>query len=313
MEEQLVSIVVLSYKNLQYIKNTLDSILIQDYKNIELIIGDDGSENFDSEIYKDYINKKNLGNIKNIIIYSNEKNLGTVKNANKAISLCKGEYIKFIAADDEFYSKDIISKMVEYMYKNNSIILMTNILWCDSKMNELDDAKQKIERNKKNLTLGKESKVFFKKLAQYCYIQAPGVMFKKYLFDKYGEFDEDYILIEDWNTWLRLTRKGVRFDYLDIVSVKYRVGTGVSTSNEPNPLFVQDYIKCIEKEILPDRKELGSRLHKNINYVFVRTYKFKEYKMVDKVLFIFKNIDIVCINQINKILLKLKRNNQNEN
>lgn len=313
MEEKLVSIIVLSYKNLQYMKETLDSILTQDYKNIELIIGDDGSENFDSKIYEDYINKKNLGNIKDIIIYSNEKNLGIVKNANKAMSLCRGEYIKFIAADDVFYSKYVISKMVEYMHENNSIILTTHILWCDSKMNELDNAKQKIEYTKKNLALGKEPKVFFKKLAQYCRIPAPGVMFKKELFDEHGKFDEEYVLIEDWNTWLKLARKGVKFDYLDIVSVKYRAGVGVSTSDEPNPLFVQDYIKCIEKEILPYRKELGHKLYKDINYGFVRCYKFKEYKTMDKVLFILKNIDIVCINQINKILLKIKRNNQNEN
>ena len=51
MDNNLVSIIVLSYKNLEYIKETLDSIIMQNYNNIELIIGDDGTEQFNEDIY----------------------------------------------------------------------------------------------------------------------------------------------------------------------------------------------------------------------------------------------------------------------
>ena len=61
---ELISIIILSHKNLQYIKQTINSVLIQDYNNLELIIADDGSYNFDNKKYENYINDKNKGNIK---------------------------------------------------------------------------------------------------------------------------------------------------------------------------------------------------------------------------------------------------------
>lgn len=313
MNNELVSIIVLSYKNLQYIEETIDSILMQDYENIELIIGDDSTENFDIQYYKDYIEYHKNKNIKNIIIYTNDKNVGIVKNANKAINMSKGKYIKFIAADDSFYNKDVISKMIEYMSNNNSLILTTNMLMCDSDMNIKDDAYGNIERLKKNLILGTNPDKFFKRLSIGNFIPAPGVMFSTILFDKFGKFDENYVLIEDWNTWLRLSRQGVKFDYLDIISIKYRGDVGVSSAKNPNPLFIKDHSMCIEKEILPYKKELGYWFHKKANYKLICEYKYTDYSLIKKIAFLLANLDIVLINQIKKLKLKLNRSNNNEN
>lgn len=304
MDNNLVSIIVLSYKNLEYIKETLDSIIMQNYNNIELIIGDDGTEQFNEDIYIKYIEEGNKGNIKNILVYKNTSNLGTVKNANKAINLSSGKYIKFIAADDAFYTEEVILNMVEHMEKNKSIILATPVLTCDENMNERFDSKQSLKWLKSNLSFRNKPKEFFKKMAKTCSVYAPGIMFKKELFEKYGLFDEEYILVEDWPMWLKLLRQGVIFDYLDMISVKYRVGIGVSTSDKLNPIFSNDVRKCIEKEILPYRKELGYWTYKNIKYPYIRNYKFKGYSLLEKLLFIFINIDLISINQIKKIKLK---------
>ena len=311
MNNKLVSIIVLSYKNLQYINETIDSILYQDYENIEVIIGDDGTNKFNIEFYKNYIDKRKFKNIKNVVIYTNEKNLGTVKNANKAINLSTGEYIKFIAADDVLNKEDVISKMVTHINKNHSMLLTTNVLWCDEKMNELKIAPKVISKHQTILNILKNPQLSYRKLAQGNDIPAPGVMFKRDIFEKYGLFDEDYILIEDWPMWLKLSRYKMNFDYLDIVSVKYRVGTGVSTSTNPNPIFIEDCRKCIEKEILPYKKELGHWLHKNLKYLYTRKYKFEKFSNNEKILFMLSNIDVVFVNQLKKI--KLRRNVINEN
>ena len=313
MNNKLVSIIVLSYKNLQYINETIDSILYQDYENIELIIGDDGTNQFNIEFYKNYIDKIKFKNIKNVVIYTNEKNLGTVKNANKAINLSKGEYIKFIAADDVLNKENVISKMVAQMNKNHSMILTTNVLWCDEKMNELKMAPKVISGYQTILNILTNPQLSYRKLAQSNDIPALGVMLKREVFEKYGLFDEEYILMEDWPMWLKLSRYKINFDYLDIVSAKYRIGTGISTSTNPNPIFIEDCKKCMEKEILPYKKELGYWLHKNLKYLYTRKYKFEKISNNKKILFILSNIDVVFVNQLKKIKLILRRNIINEN
>ena len=75
-------------------------------------------------------------------------------------------------------------------------------------------------------------------------------------------------------------------------------------------IFSNDVRKCIEKEILPYRKELGYWTYKNIKYPYIRNYKFKGYSLLEKLLFIFINIDLISINQIKKIKLKTLKNKE---
>lgn len=305
MKKELVSIVVLSYKNLQYIKQTINSILSQDYENIELIIGDDSTDGFNDKLYEDYINKNNLGNITNLIIYKNSMNLGIVKNLNKAISLSKGKYIKAIAADDTFDTNNVISRVVEYMENSDNMILATNILWCDHNMKELKMAKKQIGWYRRKLKMLTDSSEAFKELCRHCFIPAPGIFFKKAFFEKYGMFNEEYILMDDWPKWLEVLRKGAKFDYLDIISVKYRVGVGVSTSKEPNPIFIEDNIRCIKNEILPYKKQLSYWTNKNVKYSLIRQHEFKQYYILKKILFLLNNIDVILVDQVNKLKYRI--------
>ena len=115
---KLVSILLLSYNRLQYIKQCLDSILNQSYPNIEIIISDDHSDNFSKTDLENYINQNNTGNISNYVIHYNEKNLKTVKNINNAIKLSHGDYLVYLSDDDLFYSENTISDIVKF-HENN--------------------------------------------------------------------------------------------------------------------------------------------------------------------------------------------------
>ena len=94
-KNELISIAMTSYNGEKYIREQLDSILTQTYGNFELIICDDRSKDSTVEIIKDYCIKDSR-----IKLYVNEKNLGFKKNFEKAISLCKGEYIALSDQDD---------------------------------------------------------------------------------------------------------------------------------------------------------------------------------------------------------------------
>lgn len=301
MENNLVSIIILSYKNLQYLKETIDSVLSQTYSDIEIIIGDDGTEQFDDTFYKEYINSNSSYNIKNIVVYKNNSNMGIVKNANKSINISKGKYIKFIASDDTFYSNDVIYKMIAYMNRNDSEILTSNILLCNRNMNKLDEADLRIQDYQKLLPLGEKPHEFFKLLCMRDAIAAPSVMFNRSLFDEYGYFNENYKLVEDWPMWLKISRSGCRIHYIDIISVKYRSEVGVSNSQNPNPIFIKDIMRCYEQEILPYKKELGYWLHKKIKWKFTRVYQLSHYTCLQKIIVRFKNIDVIVVNRMKRI------------
>lgn len=114
-ETPLISVIITTYNQKQYLNETLDSIFFQKYSNIEIVIQDDFSNAFDSKYFIKYISENNKGNITNVIINHNEINLGTVKNINLGITTSNGQYIKIIAGDDAFYDSDVFEKQIMYL------------------------------------------------------------------------------------------------------------------------------------------------------------------------------------------------------
>lgn len=91
MNPPLVSILMTAYNREKYIAEAIESVLASTYTNFELIIVDDCSADRTLEIAKSYEEKD-----KRIKIYINEKNLGDYPNRNKAASLAKGVYLKYL-------------------------------------------------------------------------------------------------------------------------------------------------------------------------------------------------------------------------
>src|SRR5690606_24202145 len=80
MNSPLVSLIILSYNNTEYLYGMLDSILKQDYGRIELIIYDDGSDKFPAKAINEYINHREGRKFERTFIHHYTTNLGTVKN-----------------------------------------------------------------------------------------------------------------------------------------------------------------------------------------------------------------------------------------
>jgi glycosyltransferase involved in cell wall biosynthesis len=102
----LISILIPVYNAEKYIKRCLDSVLAQTYKNIEIVIMDDGSTDTSSSILEKYKQKNKI-----VRVISHE-NQGVSGARNRLISESKGEYILFVDSDDF-----ILDCMVEKLYK----------------------------------------------------------------------------------------------------------------------------------------------------------------------------------------------------
>jgi glycosyltransferase involved in cell wall biosynthesis len=111
MEKPLVSVLMTVYNREKYIGEAIDSIIHSSYQNWELIIVDDKSKDKSMQIAWAYAEKDSR-----IKVYENESNLGDYPNRNKAASHAKGEYLKYVDADDKIYPHGL-EVMVEMMEK----------------------------------------------------------------------------------------------------------------------------------------------------------------------------------------------------
>ena len=107
-----VTILLPAYNAALYLRDSLDSIMRQAFKDFDVLLIDDGSMDDTSKIAIEYSNID-----RRIKYYNNEKNIGVIKTLNKGLSLAKGEYIVRMDADDIMFD-DRLYKQVKYMDSN---------------------------------------------------------------------------------------------------------------------------------------------------------------------------------------------------
>ena len=133
MENQLISIIVPIYNVEKYLKKCIESIINQTYKNIEIILVDDGSPDNCGIICDEYSQKD-----KRIIVIHKE-NGGLSDARNKGIDIAKGDYLTFIDSDD-FVNIDYIEKLYNSIKLNNTKLAQCGI----SKVNENNEIIEKL-------------------------------------------------------------------------------------------------------------------------------------------------------------------------
>lgn len=92
--QPLISIIIPIYNVEPYLDRCINSILVQTYTNIEIILVDDGSSDNSSKICEDFANKDER------IVVIHKKNGGQAEARNLGIDVCKGDYISFVDSDD---------------------------------------------------------------------------------------------------------------------------------------------------------------------------------------------------------------------
>ena len=292
--EPLVSIIVVSYNNLKFIPQCLDSVLGQTYKNTEIIFADDystdGSREKLLEYYEKYPNKIKLS--------FHGKNEGLSKNLNDAIKLTSGKYISHISTDD-WWTEKFIEKEVEILENN------PEIGFCHSKVFIFNDEKKIIEKESEGIaTEGKEN-IFFK-LMNGPFINALTVMIRKDILEKTGLFDESIYFLNDYDMWLRISIYYNSY-YINEPLAYYRIHQDCFTIKEQakgkNAISNKEYSRMIQKNVNlyfenhPDANKtiLVKYLHlsakHSLHYKYYKESIRIEYELIKK----FKFVPIVWI------------------
>lgn len=122
--DNLVSIIIPIYNTEKYLSRCIDSVVTQTYKNIEIILVDDGSTDSSPKICDSFALKDER--IKAI----HKKNGGAADSRNKGLDACSGDWILFLDSDDYYKSNDVIELLLQTAEKNNSDVVCFNYQRC---------------------------------------------------------------------------------------------------------------------------------------------------------------------------------------
>ena len=225
--------------------DVLESIKSQTYQNIELIVSDDKSPDNSVAVCKEWIEKNKDRFVRTEVIVP-ENNTGTAGNYNRALFAAKGEWIKFVDADDLLFP-NCLTDNVEFVENHpEANIVFSDILY-------FTDPKNPSNRH----FVSEEEKRFFTKDAHE---QLMTVMIKNHIPPsssfmraevlKANPYQEEYKLIEDTPKWIDLLKKGYKFYYYDKVTTGYRDCSSVtrSATRYCSPMFVDCLFKYLWNE-----------------------------------------------------------------
>jgi glycosyltransferase involved in cell wall biosynthesis len=208
------------YNGERFLKSAIESILSQNFRNLEFLIINDGSTDSSDKIIRSFHDKR-------IIHISNERNLGLISTLNKGINLAKGKYIARMDGDD-ISMPGRLSKQVSFLDENPKISMVAaNIQLVDEEENDLgvweEDIKCKTEKQIKSL------------LPYTNCIAHPTVVIRTDIAKKFL-YDNRQINNEDWDLWMRLVSEGYRISKINEPLLKYRVHSSSITlqSNKKN-------------------------------------------------------------------------------
>ncbi len=209
--EPLVSICVPTYNSAKFIRQSLDSIVGQTYKNIEIIVSDNASGDETHEILKEY--ERSCG----IRLYRNSNNIGAGNNFNKLIDYAKGEYIAIYHADD-LYEPTIVEESVQLLKDETVGLVGTMGTIIDQRNEPIGEYVLPFVLRKKKRLIYDFDEAFFgilKSLPFYAgrhtknlFFVTPAVMAKKRIYVELGTFavNDVFKSAGDYEMWLRIAR-----------------------------------------------------------------------------------------------------------
>lgn len=240
VKRPLISIIVITYNSAEFVLETLESIKLQTYKNMELIITDDCSNDDTNLVCQKWLDKnqqffKQAKMIKSLI------NTGVSANLQRGVNATEGEWIKLIAGDD-LLLYDCIENYVKLRNEKK-------FDWAISKMKILVDG------DTKNFTANQKEIINFFKLEhnkQYknyainpFFLNSPSGFYNASILRNKKIVDISFPWLEDQPIFLNLLKEGYESAFLNKATVVYRINPK-SITTVVNVKFYQNLYRCYQ-------------------------------------------------------------------
>lgn len=222
-EKDKVSICIPTYNGSKFILDALNSVLNQDYQNLEIIVNDDCSSDDTLAIVKSIEDER-------IQIYSNEKNLGLVSNWNRTVSFATGEFVKLMCQDDVLCEKAISNQLAILKANPSASISIGNTYVIDAENKIIMNRK----RFKKDILIDGKKYAMKSFRGRNIYSEPPNALYRTEYFYKLGQYDAELSYTPNWDF-------GVKLSYLgDVACCKdYIMKFRISDSSETNRLYTK--------------------------------------------------------------------------
>lgn len=275
VEYPLISILVLCYNNQEYLYENLASIFAQTYPNIEILINDDGSANFDGFALDAWISENKTPNITNVLVNHSQVNCGTTSAVHHLQTIANGTWLFNIAADDVLYDKNAIMSLhnTAVQHGDNAQVIMAQTLMYDNTLSKVIQPFM----SKQNIEFLKTASIeqLLSRTAESAWLPA-SYLYNRNILCYIDDICKDYKLVEDVPAHLRLIGNGIRPYFCDITSsIKHRDG-GVSHSPSEHPtptqlLYKQDLVRIFEKDIISYKDLISNGSMDKAAWVYMHT------------------------------------------
>jgi glycosyltransferase involved in cell wall biosynthesis len=206
-----ISIITVSFNSVITIRDTIESIISQDYNNIEYIIIDAGSNDGTLDIIKEYK--------EHISYFISEADNGIYDGMNKGIAAATGDIVGILNSDDFYPNSFVISNVASTFEKQV----------CDAVYGDL--VYVKFFDTDKIIRYWQSGEYTVKKIKNGWMLPHPTFFVKKHLYDKYGYYNTDFKTAADYEMVLKLLYKyNIKAFYIPMILVNMRMG-GASNSS----------------------------------------------------------------------------------
>lgn len=220
-----VSVIMSAYNGEMYIREAIDSILAQSYKNYEIIVVDDGSTDSTREILNSY---------GEAIRYFFQENQGATKAECFGILQAQGEYIASLDQDDA-WMPNLLEEQIKILDSNTELAFVCAAAHV---INEKGEAIDKYES-------GIYCESSFEGLLEDNFVLHCTVLLRHEYYDEVGGFDPQITITHDIDLWLRLAKR-YKFVYQRKLLAKYRLHNNNSTKNLDS--WLENRLKLFKKK-----------------------------------------------------------------
>ena len=227
----MISVITVTYNSEKTIRENLESVLRQTYRDIEFIIIDGASKDKTIEVIREY-EPAFEGRLR----YISEEDGGTYDAMNKGLGLATGDIVGFLNSDDFYTSDDVLQKVVSTFEEND-----VDAVYGDIHYVKAGDLSKRVRYY--------SSRFFARPLMRFGFMPAhPSFYCKRTVYLKYGGFDTSYKIAADFENLLRLIYiHRIRTKYIKKDFVTMRVG-GISTAGMASrKQIMRDHLMAMKK------------------------------------------------------------------
>lgn len=263
-----ISVITINYNDAAGLAQTIQSVIIQTFRDFEYIIIDGGSTDKSLGIIKDYK--------EHIQYWKSEKDTGIYNAMNKGLAVAKGEYVLFLNSGDYLYDENTLDAFSKHL--DGTDIVYGNV------MKVFSDGRKEVQRYDTPISFS----AFLERSHHLCH---QAVIMSRMAINKAGGgFDENYRIVSDWKLFaVAIFKNGATAKYVDVIITGFDM-QGVSQSlqslsiiNEEHrrvlktdfPFFYNDFLSyksigCSYSEVMNSRV---ARILLKVRKTFIRLFK----------------------------------------